>query len=732
MSEPILNALMQLFAIVANVDGENDTSRSFVRIFLDEELDSDQTEKYLYVYDDFIQHHHFGKNAKDGAVKRTSRNSVKMLRIAAEINGSLTKPQKQIALLRLVEYVYSRNISTQENREFIDVIGDAFNIEPDAFQGIMQFVCFDRENSKSESLLEISSSASNTNIKHLKREGIIGKLIFIYLTGSGLLAFKKIGNSEMFVSGVPLKEQRIYLMKKGSAIKGSIASPIYYSNILVRFTQDNISVPISLEVNNATYIFPNGNIGIQPISFNANSGELTGIMGGSGTGKSTLLSVLNGINKPSTGHVKINGFDLYAEKNQLSGLIGFVPQDDLLIEDLSVWQNLFYSAKLSFGSLTNEAIKLRVDKMLLELGLNEVGYLRVGNPLDKSISGGQRKRLNIALELIREPYILYADEPTSGLSSRDSEKIMDLLKALTLKGCIVFAVIHQPSVEIFRQFDQLLLLDTGGYLVFQGNPIEGINYFRKASDQVLASDDAFIANAEQIFDILESPIVDEFGEYTAERKSKPKNWYDQFNKDRKLVQPKSASKVIPDRDFKIPSYFAQLKVFIIRDVLAKLANTQYLAINLLEMPALAAIIAIFLRYHGQEGYVFRANTNLLSYVFISIIVAIFIGLSVSAEEIIKDTAIRHRESFLNLSWGGYLNSKIVILFSLSAVQVWLYVLVGNTILGIKGMYFSYWLVLFTAAALANVTGLIISASFNKVVTIYIYINSFFDYSPNYV
>lgn len=158
-----------------------------------------------------------------------------------------------------------------------------------------------------------------------------------------------------------------------------------------------------------------------------------------------------------------------------------------------------------------------------------------------------------------------------------------------------------------------------------------------------------------------------------------------------------------------------------RDVLAKLANTQYLAINLFEMPLLAAIIALFLRYYSEEEYVFRDNTNLLAYIFISIIVAIFIGLSVSAEEIIKDAAIRRRESFLNLSWGGYLNSKIAILFTLSAIQVFLYVIVGNSILQIKGMYFSYWLVLFTAAALANVSGLIISASFNKVVTIYIII-----------
>ena len=125
----------------------------------------------------------------------------------------------------------------------------------------------------------------------------------------------------------------------------------------------------------------------------------------------------------------------------------------------------------------------------------------------------------------------------------------------------MFVVIHQPSIEIFRQFDQLLVLDKGGYLVFQGNPIDGINYFRKASDQVLASEDSFIPNAEQIFDILEAPIVDEFGEYTSERKTKPESWYKKFNENRKIPNKKSSGKEVPDRDFKIPGYFSQLKVF---------------------------------------------------------------------------------------------------------------------------------------------------------------------------
>src|SRR5690606_10976686 len=118
-------------------------------------------------------------------------------------------------------------------------------------------------------------------------------------------------------------------------------------------------------------------------------------------------------------------------------------------------------------------------KMLLTLGLADSRDLKVGNPLEKTISGGQRKRLNIALELIREPSVLFVDEPTSGLSSRDSENIMDLLKELALKGKLVFAVIHQPSSDIFKMFDKLIIMDTGGYPIYYGNPVDSIIYFKK-------------------------------------------------------------------------------------------------------------------------------------------------------------------------------------------------------------------------------------------------------------
>jgi ABC-type multidrug transport system ATPase subunit len=192
-------------------------------------------------------------------------------------------------------------------------------------------------------------------------------------------------------------------------------------------------------------------------------------MGSSGAGKSTLLNILNGSMEPDKGRVLINGIDIYRERQKVEGLIGHVSQDDLLMEDLTVKQNLLYNAKLCFDNYTPHETEQAVDNMLYSMGLFDIKDIQVGTPLNKKISGGQRKRLNIALELIREPAVLFLDEPTSGLSSRDSENIMDLLKDLTLKGKLIFVVIHQPSSDIFKMFDRLLILDTGGYLIYSGN-----------------------------------------------------------------------------------------------------------------------------------------------------------------------------------------------------------------------------------------------------------------------
>ena len=203
-------------------------------------------------------------------------------------------------------------------------------------------------------------------------------------------------------------------------------------------------------------------------------------------------------------------------------------QDDLLIEELTVYENLFYNAKLCFGNLSDEEISKNCLNLLSSIGLSETRNLKVGSPLEKTISGGQRKRLNISLELIRQPSVLFVDEPTSGLSSRDSENIMDLLKELALKGKLIFVVIHQPSSDIYKMFDKLMILDVGGYPIYYGNPVEAVSYFKHLVNHVNAEESECIhcgnVNPEQIFNIIESKVLDEYGNLTFNRKVNPSIW----------------------------------------------------------------------------------------------------------------------------------------------------------------------------------------------------------------
>jgi hypothetical protein len=308
---------------------------------------------------------------------------------------------------------------------------------------------------------------------------------------------------------------------------------------------------------------------------------------------------------------------------------------------------------------------------------------------------------------------------------------MDLLKELALKGKLIFVVIHQPSSEIYKMFDKLMILDVGGYPIYYGNPVDAVSYFKRLVNHVNAEEsecwNCGNVNPEQIFNIIESKVLDEYGNLTYNRKVSPAEWNVQYRERiESNIHSEKKHTEIPESIFKIPNIIKQFKVFMTRDVKSKLTNTQYLLINFLEAPVLAFILAYLVRFYNTDvdtnkGYVFGENENIPAYMFMSVVVALFIGLTVSAEEIIRDRKIRKRESFLNLSKGSYLWSKIIIMFALSAVQTLTFVIVGNYVLGIKGMYTDYWMVLFTTSCFANMLGLNISSAFNSAVTIYILI-----------
>lgn len=758
MSEEILKALIQMFALIAKQDGGiEDKELQYVESFLVQQLGAEASQpimldfkkqvgliedektrrkrerERLKALEAGIDPDKKAKDEKDAQLTSV-RESVKILGLCKKINKTINNKQKVVVFVRLYELVNTSKKFTDQRMAIINTAGEVFNFKSGVINEIKNFVINnDVKTLDYPAILAISDN--NYELEQAKTIHCEGLDSDIYIlrqemeTEGGELYFMRYtGSHDVFLNGSPIFSDRIYAFAPGATLKMTKGRPIYYSDVVATFQADKSFANLSFNVKDLEFRFPNNAIGLRNINFSECQGRLVGIMGASGAGKTTLLNVLSGITTPSKGSVKINGIDLHKEKEKLEGVIGLIPQDDLLIEELTVFENLYFSAKFCFKDLSEKEIKDKVDSVLKSLGLYDRKDLKVGNSLNKLISGGQRKRLNIALELIREPSVLFVDEPTSGLSSRDSENVMDLLSELTLKGKLIFVVIHQPSSQIYKMFDKMIILDTGGYMVYYGHPTDAISYFKTIDGQVKSEEGECPhcgnATPEVIFDIIEARKVNEFGAWSNERKLSPIEWEANFHK-------KIVPEVIPDvdteppRNLKVPNWYNQFLTYLRRDFKAKISNLQYVVLNLVEAPLLGFILAFLIRYTAADKphYIFYENENIVPYIFMSIIVALFLGLTVSAEEIFRDRKILKREEFLNLSRSSYLVAKVVILVMISAIQSFLYIIVGNSILqfGEVSMYVSFWLVLFPMWVLANMMGLNISSAFNSAVTIYILI-----------
>jgi len=710
MNEIILNGLLNLFAIftsLVNVDQKR--ARKAVIIYLSSYFGIRSNKEYIELYDEALEVY----SDPDFIIDKERV----ILNVCAQLKPKLVAEEQLLLLLRFMEFANNNDSEGFiSNLKLFHQIADTFNIEKELFEDMLAFVM----RQPSEAILTIDADESKEK-NHIFRKGLEGEILVLLLRKYNRVIFAYHGDGVVFMNDIPITRNIFYSWQRSSVIKSPLFLPVYYSGILKVFNKDNEKDRIILTGRDINFRFPKSENGLHNFSFNLEDGQLVAIMGGSGVGKSTLLGILNGNIIPQEGHVTLNGHSI--QTNESKRLIGFVPQDDLLINELTVYQNLWYTARLCFAYLSDNEITERVDSILHDLDLFKIRDLEVGSPIRKTISGGQRKRLNIALELIREPAILYLDEPTSGLSSSDSEKVMILLKEQTERGRLVVVNIHQPSSEIYKLFDRLWLLDTGGYPIYDGNPIEAITYFKRIANytdqEVSVCSTCGNINPELILNIIDSKQIDDAGYETNIRKLSPKEWHELYVSSRS-THGETKEIPLPTNIQQKPSLWKQFCIFLERNVQTKLTNKQYLCIALLEAPLLAFIVALLTRFAPDEGYSLLNNKNLVSYIFMAVIVATFIGMSISAEEIIKDRTLLKRERFLRLSRGSYLASKIFYLICISAIQSFLFILVGNVLIGIgKEMFLTWWAILWLTSFLANLTGLILSQTLSSVVAIYI-------------
>jgi ABC transport system ATP-binding/permease protein len=422
---------------------------------------------------------------------------------------------------------------------------------------------------------------------------------------------------------------------------------------------------------------------LDDVSLHLPPGSFTALIGPSGAGKSTLLRALSGARPADAGHVTLNATDLYTSFEALKSSLGLVPQEDVVHRELTVAQSLAYTARLRLPPDTTQAERRkRIAEVLATLELTE----RAGTPIHR-LSGGQRKRVSIAAELITEPALLFLDEPTSGLDPGLEEALMLLLRELSYKGKTVVLVTH--TLDNIHLCDGIVLL-VDGRLAFHGSAVEARGHF--GIDHMV---NLYARLKER--SALEWQAAFRAGSLYAERVETPLAGAPAAAPRREALPGRSGAGSLRQLAILTSRYFKTLT----RDA----RNALFLVV---QAPLIAALIGLSLLY-GRSDIAFTKPKNTI--LFLLALTAVWFGCSNAARELVKERAIYLRERMANLRVLPYLLSKVLVLLGLAAIQCVLFLVILDCWFGVPGSP----VLLFGGMLLASLVGILLGLALSAVV-----------------
>ncbi len=672
MTRKLFDALVRLFAIAANRDAaaNNENVRAHFESFLFDYLDPKFINSFLLLFDNYLNE--FSSQISD---KKLSLNSVKLIKYCEETSKALSDEEKAVLLFNLIRLI-SETSDLKNSLDFIHLISDIYNIDIAQTNNLIAFF----ENRECSNALKLD----------LETNQFIEYLYF----ANDVYAIKNLTGLDLSIDTVSFASQKTCFALKTSVISYKHQLKYFFYDLINRI-EDKKESSFSIYLKDIEVVKGKKTI-LHKTNLSLKSGEFVGIIGKSGAGKSTLLDVLSNCKSDSGGEVIV-----YKESQEASNpVFSYLKQSFSFIPFFTVREHL--QQRLEFLQIKRHNWEQLINKVSSAVGLqNDLDKIAVKNR-DKSgqLSGGQQKRLRIAMELLANPDVFILDEPTSGLASNDSFNILSILKRASITGKLIVASVHQPDFDSLNLFDKIIIIDEGGYVIYSGSPVSAAEYLRNKTNSVdklsLLEE---TRNPSVLLELVDKGKSDNQKDF----------WYKEYNKKIFVLPEKSAisQNITRNKNTKsniFYSIFSQLKLSFKIDF-KNFARTGLL----ITIPLIAGLLFAYLsRFSNQAEYSYYLNPNIPVWVLMTIITAIFTGLVSSSNEFIALRDFHNAENyFINKDFSLCL-AKIIKYLIWSVFQTFLLVFPAIILLKMNFVFSEVFVIICLLNFWGAITGLFLS------------------------
>ncbi len=682
MTRKQTESILKLFAITAH-SGYKLEYHEAVKDFLEDNLAEEYIDEYLALFKRLINEHESASS-----LKKLSLNSVKLIRYCSEIAKEIETEERIYVFVVLNNFIGNEEKINKEQYEFLYLVADEFGIDKTDAENIVKF---------SEKKYEGVAPKHLTSYKHYNQSK------FWILKTNGRYLLIRSDKQELFINSQKCKLGKTYCADYNSVVRVENLRQFTYTELNNLFISRDDIKSFKLDVINLSLKIKDKTI-LQPVNFSAQSGELVAIIGKSGSGKTSLLSSLAGIKQASGQYyIRKNNSNFQPESS-------YVNQENVFINSFTVEEHL--QDRLNFLQIPSSEHK---KKILMALENTELSEHRQKIAIDKDgkfsqLSGGQQKRLNIALSLLQNPELILMDEPASGLSSTEAYRLFALLKTLSLDNKIVICSVHQADISIFNMFDKVIILSPDGRQVFTGKPYEAAEYFRKIDNRV---DKQSIYNADYkpgiILEIIEKHQLDTDYSNKSDELLQAAESESNYKKDNKILQQIKSKQNIKQ----------SLSSYLIREW-KSILKTPVRTLSFLAIPALLAFILSFLsRYSPGEDYSYYYNPNIPALIIMILTTAFFVGIISTGHEFIDMRKYINSEiRIINKSF-SYISSKIIKSLVLSILQSLIISLITVYISGFSDHFLVFFLFIWAMCFTGSVSGLLLSSILKNVSLVYL-------------